>query len=145
MAKIYVASSWRNRWQPEVIQKLRLDGHDVYDFRDSEGFHWQDISPNWEAWSPQEYIGALSHHLAHTGFTRDMEALKNAAVCVLIMPCGMSAGIEFGFAVGVGMHTCVYVAEESQPDLMISAADFISPSLWDIRQWIKGGCHATGL
>lgn len=30
--KIYVASSWRNEYYPEVVQKLRDAGFDVYDF-----------------------------------------------------------------------------------------------------------------
>ena len=31
--KIYVASSWRNEYYPEVVAKLREAGHEVYDFR----------------------------------------------------------------------------------------------------------------
>ena len=46
MAKIYVASSWRNKYQPEVVAALRAAGHEVYDFRNPEhnpgGFHWAD-------------------------------------------------------------------------------------------------------
>ena len=34
MARIYVASSWRNALQPGVVTKLRRDGHEVYDFRE---------------------------------------------------------------------------------------------------------------
>jgi len=30
--KIYVASSWRNEYYPEVVAKLREAGHEVYDF-----------------------------------------------------------------------------------------------------------------
>ena len=33
MARIYVASSWRNKYQPEVVTALRKAGHEVYDFR----------------------------------------------------------------------------------------------------------------
>ena len=33
MAKIYVASSWRNKYYPEVVERLKKEGHDVYDFR----------------------------------------------------------------------------------------------------------------
>ena len=29
---IYVASSWRNTYYPEVVQALRDAGHEVYDF-----------------------------------------------------------------------------------------------------------------
>jgi hypothetical protein len=31
--KLYVASSWRNARQPEVVARLREAGHEVYDFR----------------------------------------------------------------------------------------------------------------
>ena len=31
--KIYVASSWRNEYYPEVVRQLREAGHEVYDFR----------------------------------------------------------------------------------------------------------------
>jgi hypothetical protein len=34
--KIYVASSWRNEYYPEVVEKLREAGHEVYDFRKSQ-------------------------------------------------------------------------------------------------------------
>ena len=33
MARIYVASSWRNVYYPEVVTRLREAGHEVYDFR----------------------------------------------------------------------------------------------------------------
>ena len=46
MAKIYVASSWRNKYYPEVVQALRAAGHEVYDFRNpphgGNGFRWTD-------------------------------------------------------------------------------------------------------
>lgn len=48
--KIYVASSWRNEYYPEVVMKLREAGFDVYDFRNppasDEGFHWNNASDN---------------------------------------------------------------------------------------------------
>ena len=46
MARIYVASSWRNPYQPEVVAALRKAGHEVYDFRNPKdnpgGFHGAD-------------------------------------------------------------------------------------------------------
>ena len=45
--KIYVASSWRNEYYPEVVAKLREAGHDVYDFRNppsgDPGFKWSGV------------------------------------------------------------------------------------------------------
>ena len=46
--KIYVASSWRNEYYPEVVMKLREAGFYVNDFRNptsgDEGFHWNNLS-----------------------------------------------------------------------------------------------------
>ena len=48
MAKIYVASSWRNSYQQDVVSFLRSEGHEVYDFTHpngdmSYGFSWSSI------------------------------------------------------------------------------------------------------
>lgn len=60
MAKIYVASSWKNPYQPEVVKRLREQGHQVFDFRNPPdgkgGFFWRDVDPNWEQWSTRDYI-----------------------------------------------------------------------------------------
>lgn len=48
MAKIYIASSWRNSYQQDVVSFLRNKGHEVYDFRNpphgNGGFQWSDIA-----------------------------------------------------------------------------------------------------
>ncbi len=36
--KVYIASSWRNEYQPTVVARLREAGHDVYDFRAATSF-----------------------------------------------------------------------------------------------------------
>ena len=72
MSKIYVASSWRNAWQPEVVDALRKAGHDVFDFRHPwkgyEAFQWSDISPNWQDWTVEEYRQGLVHPVAEEKF-----------------------------------------------------------------------------
>lgn len=80
MSKIYVASSWRNERQPEVVRILREAGHEVYDFRHpqpgNEGFHWSEIDCAWEHWVPQQYRAALSHPIAEAGFGLDFDAMS---------------------------------------------------------------------
>lgn len=123
--KIYVASSWRNEKQPGVVRALRDAGHEVYDFRNPSegdaGFHWSDIDPNWEGWSPEEFVRGLGHPVAQNGFRKDFEAMKWADVFVLVMPCGRSAHLEAGWAMGQGKPTVVFLSD-GEPELMYLTA-----------------------
>ena len=50
--RIYVASSWRNLIQPDVVVMLRNLGHNVYDFKNpgpgNSGFQWAQIDEGWK-------------------------------------------------------------------------------------------------
>lgn len=109
--KVYVASSWRNPWQPGVVRMLRYLGHEVYDFREprpgERGFSWSDVDPEWKAWSPRVYRDALHQNVAEAGFRSDMDALAACDACVLVLPCGASAHLELGWACGAGKRTAV--------------------------------------
>ena len=109
--RIYVASSWRNPWQPGVVTLLREMGHEVYDFREPEpgvrGFAWSEIDRKWQEWEPDAYREALAHPIAIEGFYRDMGALRACDACVLVLPCGNSAHLELGWAVGARKRTAV--------------------------------------
>lgn len=111
--KIYVASSWRNeRWQPRIVQLLgEIMGHDVYDFKhpsaDNVGFGWSELS-NGHPDSPEKLRLAYDDPAAIRGFDFDINALKACDLCVLVLPAGMSANFEFGYAVGAGKRALVY-------------------------------------
>ena len=106
MAKIYVASSWRNDLQQQVVSLIREKGHQVYDFKHPDdvqvGFSWAEIDPNWKDWDVDEYKTALVSPCAEEGFTRDFNAMKDADICVLLLPCGRSAHTEAGWMKGHG-------------------------------------------
>lgn len=127
MNKIYVASSWRNDIQPQVVNALRLAGYEVYDFKNprpgNHGFHWSEIDPNWKNWTPQEFIKCLSHPIAECGFASDMTALRECDICVLVLPCGRSAHLEAGWAAGAGKKVFILIPEEIEPELMYKMTD----------------------
>lgn len=134
---IYVASSWRNEFQPAVVAALREDGFEVYDFKDDDGFRWTEVDPEWLAW-PQDiakYLAGLQHPCAERGFQRDMTALKRADLCVMVMPCGMSASLETGYAIGAGKPTAIYVPGLREPDLMVKMAALVTSDLERVRRW----------
>ena len=119
--KIYVASSWRNTRQPGVVDKLRTEGHEVYDFRNpapgDHGFQWSEIDPDWQGWTPEQFAAALNHPVALLGFSRDMQALEGCDACVLVMPCGRSAHLEAGWAAGAGKRLLILLSD-GEPELM---------------------------
>lgn len=135
--KVYVASSWRNEYQPAVVKSLREDGNEVYDFKDSDGFRWSEVDSEWTTWTPQKYLESLKHPSAQRGFNRDMAALRNCDVCVYVMPCGPSASMEMGWAVAAGKLVIVYVPELREPDLMVKMAQEITTDLEDVRRYIR--------
>ena len=61
--KVYVASSWRNQYYPDVVKKLREYGHEVYDFRNPPhnhgAFYWKDIDPEFDKWTVEQYKHGL--------------------------------------------------------------------------------------
>ena len=125
--KIYVASSWRNTYQPRVVEILREAGHQVYDFRhppggDHLGFKWSDVDPSWQDWDTPGFLRGLEHPIARAGFDSDFGAMTDADLCVLVLPCGRSAHLEAGFfAAGCGL--IVYIPERIEPELMYLMAD----------------------
>jgi len=119
---IYLASSWRNEYQPSVLASLRNDGHEVYDFRNpapgNTGFNWKQIDSQWEDWNVDAFRNALWSTVAEEGFRADMEALVRADVVVLLLPSGRSAHTEAAFARGQGKPVVLYSPEPCQPELM---------------------------
>lgn len=122
--RIYVASSWRNEFQQHVVQALRDDGHDVYDFRNpspgDRGFGWRQCADEADLKRPVAFRDrVLTHPVARSAFHKDMSALKSAECTVLVLPCGRSAHLELGYATGVGQRTVVLLDEPmSEPELM---------------------------
>lgn len=119
--RIYVASSWRNIYQPAVVALCRKAGHEVYDFRNpgpgDNGFGWSEIDPAWKSWDFKRYRELLRDHpRAQQGFDLDMNALRECEACLLVYPCGKSAHLELGWAAGAGKHTGVVVPTDIEGD-----------------------------
>lgn len=131
--KIYVASSWRNDYQPDVVRALRELDHDVYDFKNpspgDNGFHWSEVDGGYKGWTPLEYVHALQHPISQAGFKSDFDAMQWADACVLVLPCGRSAHIEAGWFVGCGKPLLILLDGTYEPELMYLMADSIHDGL----------------
>lgn len=148
--KIYVASSWRNEFQPMAVHLLRETGHEVYDFKNlvpgDHGFHWSDVDPDWERWSVDDYREGLEHPLAVSGFGKDFGAMQWADVCVVAMPCGRSAHLEAGWFCGQEKPCLFWYPESvpvqpdgpgSRPELMVKMGDGIVQGIVGLEQAIE--------
>jgi NTP pyrophosphatase (non-canonical NTP hydrolase) len=128
--RIYVASSWRNPIQQEIVAVLREAGHEVYDFRNpapgNKGFAWSEVNPDWLQWTPEQFVSDLysGHAAVERGFAFDKSALDWADTCVLVLPCGRSAHLEAGYATGQGKQTVFYLhPDKFEPELMYLLGD----------------------
>jgi len=130
--KIYLATSWRNTQQPALVELLRSIGHEVYDFRvpsaEQGGFHWSEVDPDYKSWTAKAFADALVDSAAtHRGFSFDKDALDWCNTCVLLLPCGRSAHLEAGYAVGRGKRTIILLMDDHplEPELMYLLCDQI--------------------
>lgn len=130
--RVYVASSWRNDYQPDVVRGLRELGHEVYDFRnpapDNHGFGWSQIDPGWRGWDGDQYRAALRHPIAERGFACDFNGMQTSDACVLLLPCGASAHLEAGWFAGHGRPVLI-LGEPREPELMYKIADSMHAGL----------------
>src|SRR5437773_122346 len=111
--KIYVASSWRNERQQEVVRRLRVAAHQGYDFKhppERTGFQWSQVDPQWQQWTPEAFRAALDHPVSQAGFESDWSAMLWADTGVLVLPCGRSAHLEAGYFAGAGKALYILLA-----------------------------------
>jgi len=135
MAKIHVASSWRNNAQSHVVRILLENGHEVYDFRNPKpgntGFHWSEIDPNWQKWTKEEYRKCLDHEIALKGYLTDLEAMEWADTFVGVQPFGISASMEMGWAAGRRKRT-ILLLYDGEPELMVKMFDHICCNIVEV-------------
>lgn len=141
---IYVASSWRCPTQPIVIETLKAANIPCYDFRrpsaNDTGFKWTDVAGTSDTAKDgttiTKYLSMLHHPIAQHGYNRDMSAMIRADTFILVLPCGKSAHLELGWAVGQGKRTAILLEEPVEPDLMYLMVDYLAPSVPDLMTWL---------
>lgn len=104
----------------------------MYDFRNPPnrtGFAWDQVGGRGsQSIPPALYLAMISHPIADAGFQSDYEAMQWADTFVLLLPCGRSAHLELGWAIGAGKRTVVFLDNPVTPELMYKLADEIVTS-----------------
>lgn len=152
---VYVASSWRNDRQPIIVEELLGAGIECYDFRHpepgNEGFSWRQVGADVGHHGPgitpkgqdlvdvDTYRRMLEHPRAVEGFDLDFAAMNRADAFVLILPCGRSAHLELGWAVGAGKRTAILLENPAEPELMYRMVDRLFVHSWELVEWLAEG------
>lgn len=142
MARIYLASSWRNPHQPWLVGLLRDAGHQVYDFRNpphSTGFAWKDVGLEAPFTAEQYRHALLTHPRAAQGFNADFSAMRWADTGLLVLPSGRSAHLELGWMAGAGKRTLILTQDGEEPELMALLADRICISVDEVMEELRHG------
>lgn len=140
--RIYVASSWRNKYQPEIVSVLRGNQHEVYDFRNPPngvpGFAWSQVDTNWQQWTAKQYKQKLTtSSIAAAGFVNDLRGMQWADTCVLVLPCGRSAHLEAGWFCGQGKRCIILTRDGEEPELMALLATDICTSINELLDALR--------
>jgi hypothetical protein len=151
---VYVASSWRNPLQPAVCAVLTAAGIEHYDFRNPEGgtgFSWREVKSDYTGprigtdgirakgsdWEDvDEYLRMIDHPRAIEGFDSDFAAMQKATHFVMVLPCGKSAHLELGWAIGAGKRTAILLEDPVEPELMYRMADHLATSVHELLGWL---------
>jgi hypothetical protein len=118
------------------------------------GFHWEDAGlwhsnpVDGDLWAPDladadDYVAALSHPAAIQGFERDLGAMSAADTFVLVLPCGRSAHLELGWAVGAKKSTAVLLDDPCTPELMYRLVDLVTAAPADLVEWLEPSTAET--
>lgn len=141
--KIYLASSWKNPFYPDVLALLLAWGHEVYDFRNpapgDNGFSWDAVDRKWQSWGSHEFREGLKHIAACRGFIMDFVAMQDADIFIGVAPFGRSASLEMGWAAGNGKKTILFFPNSSNEmgsELMVHLLDHIAIGIDELREML---------
>jgi len=144
MKKIYLASSWKNK---EIVRKLaevlREQGHEVDDFTDdSPGrfvFSWTKITEDELKLNAKEF---MQNEKAQRAFKEDKARIDWCNVLICILPCGLSAHMELGYAAGKGKKVILFAPEGFEPgkwEVMYGFANVMTISFFQLVNLLNTG------
>lgn len=129
-------------WEPDLdrdpmVWRHRKGGYAGCDFSGRRFATPAAIKPKGSDWEQvDEYLRMVEHPRAIEGFDSDFAAMEKADTFVLVLPCGKSAHLELGWAVGAGKRTAILLEDPVEPELMYRMVDYLAPSLIDLLGWL---------
>jgi hypothetical protein len=134
---IYLATSWKNEHYNRVLDLLRAEHHEVYDFRDKAFTFLQIHGAGVEDLPAKEQAALLDHPASKKAFDADMNGLQTSNCLVMLYPCGNDAHVELGWAAANGYYTIVYINDGYRVGLMDKVADLFVYSDQQLLQGLR--------
>ncbi len=112
--KVYLIGALKNRGIIDLGVQLREHGLDVFDDWLSPGPEADEQWQEYERLRGRTYKGAIYGEHASTVFNFDYRHLAESDVVVMVLPCGKSGHLEFGWAIGQGKRG--YILFDQEPE-----------------------------
>lgn len=136
MAKIYLIGSLRNPKVPEIANKLREAGHEVFDDWFAAGPEADDYWQKYEQNRGHNYKQGLEGYAAHHVYNFDKHHLDTNDMAILVLPAGKSGHLELGYMIGQGKAGYI-LFDDVMPDRWDVMYLFASGVFFDLDSLIK--------
>ena len=121
--KLYLTGSLRNPRIPQIGNRLRKAGHDVFDDYYAAGRMADTAWRRYEQGRGHNLAQALKGYAAQHVLAFDVRHLSQAQAVILVLPCGRSGHLELGWALGQGKRGYVLLdADPGRYDVMYGLA-----------------------
>lgn len=120
--KLYLIGSLRNPRIPEIGQKIRQLGHEVFDDWFAGGPIADDSWRDYEKARGHTYAEALNGYAASHVFEFDKYHLDRCDGALLVLPAGRSGHLELGYMAGKDKKVYVLLDDPERWDVMYQFA-----------------------
>ena len=129
---VYLIGSLRNPEVPNIANRLREAGYEVFDDWYAAGPEADDKWRDYEKQRGRNYIEALGGHAARNVFNFDRRHLTAANAVVLVLPAGKSGHLELGWALGQGTPGFILLDNPERWDVMYQFANGVFTSVEEL-------------
>jgi nucleoside 2-deoxyribosyltransferase len=138
MPKVYVIGSLRNPKIPEIANKIREAGFEVFDDWYAAGPEADDKWKEYEQGRGRGYSDALSGAAATNVYEFDKRNLDSSDAVVLVLPAGRSGHLELGYCLGKGTPGFILLEDGvDRWDVMYKFANGVTDNLDHIIKHLK--------
>ncbi len=135
--KVYLIGSLRNPKIPEIGNRIRALGFEVFDDWFAAGPEADDKWRDYEKARGRTFREALQGLAADHVFRFDLEHLDECDIAVLYLPAGKSGHIELGYVIGRGKRGYIVLDNPERWDVMYKFADGVFDNIEELEEELK--------